>query len=223
MAVWSRSKKSSAATIQEASKLGFSQSLAEYNDEDPDSNLDTLLARENVQTVILALPIPNQPEIIERAWRAGKNVISEKPVAKDVALAKKLIRLYEDEYQPRGIQWIVAEDVPVSRRIFGRTGCIRTLQRIRQWLTESSLPIYICLQYEPGYVEARKIVASGALGQLRSFSMDWFHWMPPDHPCNLTEWRKHPDYQGGVSCGQSSAGHCDWQLALPEFVHRLCH
>lgn len=36
-----------------------------------------MLKREDVQAVIVALPISSQPEIIEKAWKAGKHVLSE--------------------------------------------------------------------------------------------------------------------------------------------------
>lgn len=85
-----------------------------------------------MQTVVLALPITvqvrypcptcplllanicGQPAIIERAWKAGKNVVSEKPIAKDLAEARRLIELWEGTYKPKGIQWIIAEQFPVS-------------------------------------------------------------------------------------------------------------
>lgn len=79
--------------------------LPVYSDDGGNQNLDALLARSDVETVALALPIMLQPSIIERAWRAGKNVISEKPVAPDVASAKRLIQLYEKEYKPKGLAW----------------------------------------------------------------------------------------------------------------------
>lgn len=54
---------------------------------------------------MLALPITLQPSIIKQAFEAGKNVISEKPVAPTVEEGKQLIELYEKEYKPKGITW----------------------------------------------------------------------------------------------------------------------
>lgn len=42
-----------------------------------DDGLDELLKREDIDAVIVALPIPKQPEIIEKALKAGKHVLSE--------------------------------------------------------------------------------------------------------------------------------------------------
>ena len=59
-------------------------------------NLDDLLARDDIQAVIIALPIPAQPAYIKRALAAGKHVLAEKPVAKDVATARELIAWYRN-------------------------------------------------------------------------------------------------------------------------------
>lgn len=53
-----------------------------------------LLLREDIQAVIIALPILNQPEYIEAALTAGKHVLAEKPIAADIAAARKLIDFY---------------------------------------------------------------------------------------------------------------------------------
>lgn len=49
-----------------------------------------------MQAVIIALPIVSQPEYIEAALAAGKHVLAEKPIAADVAAAKKLIDYYRN-------------------------------------------------------------------------------------------------------------------------------
>lgn len=101
-----------------------------YEDHGGSHNLAALLARDDIHTCIMALPIPNQPEIIQKAWEAGKNVISEKPIAKDVALATQLVQLFEQTYAPRGLQWFIAEQVPVSESI-RRAWLARQL--LRKW------------------------------------------------------------------------------------------
>lgn len=109
VAVYSRSLSSARDLVSEAAHHPTVPSpLPVYSEDghaDSAGSLDDLLARSDVQTVALALPIMLQPEIIERAWKAGKNVISEKPIAPDVASAHRLIELYEREYQPKGITW----------------------------------------------------------------------------------------------------------------------
>ncbi|BGP13048.1 hypothetical protein JCM10213_000947 [Rhodosporidiobolus nylandii] len=137
VAVWSRSL-SSVNSLVEASKKHASTAhdLSVYSEDPSTENLDALLARSDIQTVAVALPIPSQPAIIERAWRAGKNVISEKPVAPSLEEAKKLVDLYEREYKPRGLLWIVAEQMAhmqsfeKARQIIadGKIGELRSFQ-----------------------------------------------------------------------------------------------
>lgn len=81
VAVYSRSLSSVNAFV-EASKQHSSTShdLDVYSEDPSSSGLDELLAREDIRTVVLALPITTQPEVIRKALAAGKSVISEKPV-----------------------------------------------------------------------------------------------------------------------------------------------
>jgi len=55
-----------------------------------------LLLRPDIHAVVIALPILVQPEFIEAALTAGKHVLSEKPIAKDIARAEKLIHYYKN-------------------------------------------------------------------------------------------------------------------------------
>jgi predicted dehydrogenase len=79
-----------------------------YNGHDA-NGLDALLADASVDAIAFVLPITAQPDLIIKALKAGKHVISEKPIAKDVATAKALIETYEKEYKPKGLIWRVAE------------------------------------------------------------------------------------------------------------------
>lgn len=112
-AVYSRSLKSTESLV-EASKSysATSHQLDVYSDDSSTEGFDALLARSDIPTVVFSLPIATQPQMIERALRAGKNVISEKPVAPSIAEAKRLIELYEREFEPKGQTWIVAEQFP---------------------------------------------------------------------------------------------------------------
>ncbi|KIJ10684.1 hypothetical protein PAXINDRAFT_172088, partial [Paxillus involutus ATCC 200175] len=108
-AVYSRSEKSARELADEATaKLRTTPQV--YHDGDPSINLDALLARSDISTVIVVLPITLQPSIVLKALEAGKHVISEKPVAPDVASGLKLIATYETEYKPKGLIWRVAEN-----------------------------------------------------------------------------------------------------------------
>ncbi|KAF9220076.1 NAD(P)-binding protein [Gyrodon lividus] len=108
-AVYSRSEKSARELADEAAvKLRTIPEV--YHDGDPSINLDALLSRSDISTVIVVLPITLQPSIVLKALAAGKHVISEKPVAPDVASGLKLIATYEAEYKPKRLIWRVAEN-----------------------------------------------------------------------------------------------------------------
>lgn len=70
--------------------------------------LDDLLACQDIDAVIVALPICVQPTVIQKAIKAGKHVLSEKPIAKDIETAAHLIRWYKD--QRREEIWSVGEN-----------------------------------------------------------------------------------------------------------------
>ena len=111
-AIYSRSEKSSrdlAAFVK--STLGpKATDPSIYHDADPGNSIDVLLARPDIDAVIVILPITKQPEVILKALAAGKHVLSEKPVAKDVATGVELVRKYVSEYRPKGLVWRVAEN-----------------------------------------------------------------------------------------------------------------
>jgi predicted dehydrogenase len=69
-----------------------------------------LLLRDDIHAVILALPIPSQPEYIEAALAAGKHVLSEKPIAEDIKKAEHLIQFYRSGKTKGGATWGVAEN-----------------------------------------------------------------------------------------------------------------
>ncbi|PKS06036.1 hypothetical protein jhhlp_007870 [Lomentospora prolificans] len=90
-AVYSRSQKSADALATSVDPKPDSY----YDDpSSADKSLDALLARNDIQAVVVALPILNQPAVIKKAIAAGKHVLSEKPIAKDTATAKELLEWY---------------------------------------------------------------------------------------------------------------------------------
>jgi len=103
--VWSRSEKSARNLETKAQELGFPAFDTQFGPE----GLDAVLANKDIDAVILVLPITAQPDIIRRAWKAGKHVLSEKPLGRDIAEAKALVDEYEKEYKPKGLVWRVAE------------------------------------------------------------------------------------------------------------------
>lgn len=110
-AIYSRSEKGAASLAADAqSKLKLSTKPDIYYDASPNATLDSLLARPDIQAVIVVLPITTQPSIIRKALSAGKHILSEKPVAPDVASGLELIRDYETSYKSKGLVWRVAEN-----------------------------------------------------------------------------------------------------------------
>ena len=104
-AIWSRSLKS-------AKTLEANEKEVELYSEDSEAGktLDDLLRRSDISAIIIALPILNQPEYIRKALLAGKHVLSEKPIAENLADARKLIDWYRKEIAPSKITWAVAEN-----------------------------------------------------------------------------------------------------------------
>ncbi|KAK8055388.1 hypothetical protein PG993_000615 [Apiospora rasikravindrae] len=90
-AIWSRSLKSA----QDTAKLipgDASTSVDLYSSDSGDGrSFDDVLKRADITGLIMALPITEQPAYIEKALAAGKHVLAEKPIAKDVETAKQLI------------------------------------------------------------------------------------------------------------------------------------
>jgi predicted dehydrogenase len=80
-------------------------------------SLDDLLARPDISAVIVVLPIVAQPDVIKKVLAAGKHVLSEKPVAKDVASAKELIGWYEQQVAMSGLVWGVAENYRFTKSL----------------------------------------------------------------------------------------------------------
>lgn len=77
-----------------------------------EKTLDALLARTDIDAVVIALPILAQPAVIQKALKAGKHVLSEKPVAKDVEAAKGLIEFYAglEQGEKKKPLWAVGEN-----------------------------------------------------------------------------------------------------------------
>lgn len=70
-----------------------------------------LLARDDIEAVDVVLPIGAQPAVISQALAAGKHVISEKPMAPDVAAGRRLLAEYATQTAARpGLVWMVAEN-----------------------------------------------------------------------------------------------------------------
>ena len=100
-------------SLKSAKTLEVDESQVDLYSEDSEAgkSLDDLLARSDIQAVIIALPIKNQPEYIRKTLLAGKHVLSEKPVTENVKDGVELIKWYRSEIEPKGVTWGVAENV----------------------------------------------------------------------------------------------------------------
>ena len=93
-----------------AQKISQAEDIDWYydNPSTPRYALRDLLAREDIQALIIAVPLFLQSSLIKKALSAGKHVLSEKPIAEDVRTAEHLFEWY------RGIRrteiWSVAEN-----------------------------------------------------------------------------------------------------------------
>jgi predicted dehydrogenase len=96
-----------------------------------DSTLDKLLARDDINAVVVCLPIVSQPDIIRRAFKAGKSVLSEKPVAKDVQNAVDLIREHEERYSH--LLWLIAEQFGFEPAVKKANKFVRSIGKIRHF------------------------------------------------------------------------------------------
>jgi predicted dehydrogenase len=113
-AIYSRSKTTASILLTEAKKLGATD-VDLYSEDSARHTLDDLLKRDDIKAVIVILPILVQPDIIRRCFAAGKHVLSEKPVAKDVQTARLLIEDYKKHFASKGIIFSVAEQFRFMR------------------------------------------------------------------------------------------------------------
>ncbi|KAF3762111.1 NAD(P)-binding protein [Cryphonectria parasitica EP155] len=104
-AVYSRSQASAQAVASEA------KSPVDIYYDSPEMqgvSLEDLLQRKDISAVIVCLPIIIQPDVIRKAIEAGKHVLSEKPIAKDLATGVSLLDWYRSQSNPP--IWSVAEN-----------------------------------------------------------------------------------------------------------------
>ncbi|KAF3760824.1 NAD(P)-binding protein [Cryphonectria parasitica EP155] len=109
--IYSRSL-ASAKETHKLLPLGHSPVEVYSEDSEPGRTFADVLARKDILGVIIALPIASQPSYVEAALKAGKHVLSEKPVGPDVEGAKKLVQAYRAVVKEQGVSapmWSIAE------------------------------------------------------------------------------------------------------------------
>lgn len=75
-----------------------------------EEGLVTLLSRDDVDAVIMSLPINVQPAYVLRILKAGKHVLSEKPTAGTTKEGLETIATYRETFFSKGLVWNVAEN-----------------------------------------------------------------------------------------------------------------
>ncbi|KAI0881682.1 oxidoreductase family protein [Annulohypoxylon maeteangense] len=109
-AIWSRSRKTAEDAAKEIPSKAASSVDLYSTDSGEGKAYEDILKREDISGVILALPIVDQPSYIEKALAAGKHVLAEKPIAKDVATAVKLIEYYKKVSAETNASFAIAEN-----------------------------------------------------------------------------------------------------------------
>ena len=88
--IWSRSQKS-AEKLHSAATASLSSDIKlEHGDE----GLQRVLDNKEIEGVMIVLPITAQPDMVIKCLEAGKHVLSEKPIGKDIKTAKALVEEY---------------------------------------------------------------------------------------------------------------------------------
>jgi predicted dehydrogenase len=103
---------------------------------------EELLALPDVEAVMVSLPIELQPEYVLKALRAGKPVISEKPVAGSVKQGKQLLKSAARYQTP----WLVGENYAFMPAV----------DRLKSWLERGKLGDVRLVQVNQlGWVDAK--------------------------------------------------------------------
>ena len=84
------------------------------------------LTEELIRCSRSSLPILAQPEFIRKALTAGKHVLSEKPIAKDLSAAQDLINLHNSRIVSSKTVWAVAENWRYMSKF------VRTAEEVRR-------------------------------------------------------------------------------------------
>ena len=71
--------------------------------------IEVILQDKDIDAIVMVVPFMYQPDLIRRAWKAGKHVLSEKPIERDVGAGLALVREFEENWKLKGLVWRVAE------------------------------------------------------------------------------------------------------------------
>ncbi|XXH03790.1 hypothetical protein Hte_010196 [Hypoxylon texense] len=136
-AIWSRSLK----TAEDAAKLVPADAgpVDLYSsDSGAGKSYEDILKRDDIIGVVLALPIVDQPDYIKKALAAGKHVLAEKPLAKDVETAIGLIEYYKRVSAETAASFAVAENFRFTPSYLYAAEQIKTLGKVTGFVVRVS-------------------------------------------------------------------------------------
>ncbi|WWC67114.1 uncharacterized protein I206_101021 [Kwoniella pini CBS 10737] len=84
-----------------------------------EAGIEQILNDTEIDAVVVVLPFAHQPPLIKRFWAAGKHVLSEKPIERDIEAGLAFVKEFEDNWKPKNLVWRVAEDYdhePIHKR-----------------------------------------------------------------------------------------------------------
>ncbi|KAJ5677901.1 uncharacterized protein N7477_003534 [Penicillium maclennaniae] len=127
-AIYSRSLKSAQTLANGTSSIDlYSEDAGAGN------SFDDLLSRPDIGAVIIALPILVQPEFIKKALLAGKHVLSEKPIAKDLATAQGLLKWYGANVDTKKTFWAVGENFRYTTKYLFAAEQVRKMGKVKHF------------------------------------------------------------------------------------------
>lgn len=132
-AVYSRSLNSAKSLAEQLSDVEL------YSEDQEGKSYDKLLERDDIAGVVIALPILAQPEYIKKALSAGKHVLAEKPIAKDVSTAQELLNWYNSNIRkPGGPIFSIAENFRFLDSFVYGAEAVKQLGRVLEFRTRMS-------------------------------------------------------------------------------------
>ena len=90
---------------------------------------------------VARLPILVQPEFIRKALAAGKHVISEKPIAKDIETAQELLHWYHANVDTKKVTWGVAENFRFYNSFLFAAEQVKKLGRVQNFRVNSHVTV----------------------------------------------------------------------------------
>lgn len=118
---------------------------------------EELLQRDDVDAVLISLPIDLQPEMVKKALAAGKAVLSEKPVGPTLVAGRRLVKACAKYKSP----WFVGENVAFMSALAkakqwvesGRLGDIRLVEaRQMTWMDTKNIYFKTAWRQEPKHI-----------------------------------------------------------------------